>query len=49
MRKIADVIGEILAGIVGLGCMTASCLWQIGGVMATILGILFFIGLIRSY
>lgn len=48
MRKVAEVIGEILAGIGTFGCMAASCLWQIGGVVATILGILFVIGLIRS-
>ena len=48
MRKMGDVVADILGAIAGVGCFTASCLFQIGGVVASILGILFLIGLIRS-
>ena len=48
MRRLGDVLAEILVAIAGVGCFTASCLWQIGALVAPILGILFLIGLIRS-
>lgn len=43
-----DTIFEGIAGILGAGCMGASCLYQIGMIVAPILGILFLIALIRS-
>lgn len=46
-----DFWESIFEGIVGIftaGCMGASCLYQIGMVVAPIVGILFLIALIRS-
>ena len=48
MGKAGDVIAYILESIAGLGCFTVGCLWQIGALVAPIVGILFLIGLIRS-
>ena len=43
-----DKLMDIIGGIFGAGCMGLGCLWQIGTLLATVLGILFFFMLIRG-
>ena len=37
-----------LEGIIGGGCFTLSCLWQIGALVAPIVGLIFLFSLFRN-